>query len=213
MAGNKLIFLPPEISNLESLKYLDVSKNNIASIPGQAFRNLKRLSFLNLSTNALVSLPDEIGSCSDLSYLNMSDNGITHVPGSIFLNLKKLEYLFLFKNKIVGVPPEIGAATNLRIVSLANNKISSLPNGMGLLSNLEEFYVGGNTALRTLPGTVHGWKKIRAIYCQGCTKNEIASIRNRTLLDIKRSRLKFRQKEANMPVSKRFERNFAKTTN
>ena len=76
----------------------------------------------------------------------------------------------MYKNKIVAVPSEIGAATNLRIISLANNKIGTLPNGLGLLQNLEEFYVGGNGTLRTLPGTVHGWKKIRAIYCQSCPK-------------------------------------------
>jgi len=170
LKGNKLSFLPPELSKLTSLKYIDASKNNIASLPGQAFNDLKELTFLNLSTNGIVSVPDELGSCEELSYLNVSDNGITHISGSIFLKLKKLEYLFMYKNKIVALPPELGAATSLRIVSFANNKISSLPNGIGLLHNLEEIYVGGNTTLRTLPGTVHGWKKIRAIYCQGCTK-------------------------------------------
>ena len=70
---------------------MDASKNNIASLPGQAFNDLKELTFLNLSTNGIVSVPSELGNCHELSYLNISDNGITHIPGAIFLKLKKLE--------------------------------------------------------------------------------------------------------------------------
>ncbi len=76
---NILETLPSFISELKSLKYLDLRKNMISKLPN-SFGSLSNLEYLDLSYNELKSLPESIKSLKSLKFLDLSWNKITSLP-------------------------------------------------------------------------------------------------------------------------------------
>ncbi|MEW5860825.1 MAG: leucine-rich repeat domain-containing protein, partial [Cyanobacteriota bacterium] len=95
---NQLASLPPEIGQLHSLTYLDLSGNQFASLPPE-IGQLHSLTYLNLSFNQLASLPPEIGQLHSLTKLNLSFNQLASLPAEIG-QLYSLTELFLSGNSI-----------------------------------------------------------------------------------------------------------------
>lgn len=57
---NNLTSIDPEVFNLQGLEILDLSSNNIQSLPSKLFLKLIQLKSLNLSNNSLQKLPAEL---------------------------------------------------------------------------------------------------------------------------------------------------------
>ncbi|XP_023215103.1 toll-like receptor 6 [Centruroides sculpturatus] len=164
-----LIIHPGALSHLEKLEQLDLSHNNIFSLPPSIFCNLNRLIFLNLSYNGFtdvhsLSLKD-LGQCQlrigelDLSYnsikvltnqgftslqqltiLNLQNNHISRAEESALEGLKNLEILYLSSNQLVAVPPQVlQQCERLVELYLQNNSISVIP--PGLFSGLQHLTV------------------------------------------------------------------------
>lgn len=76
--GNFLSSVPRPIftSMLVKLESLDLSNNDIASIP-EEIGNLKQLSELKMDFNSIVSLPSSIGSLAKLKVLSLKNNQIS----------------------------------------------------------------------------------------------------------------------------------------
>eukprot|EP01083_Nonionella_stella_P058636 153548_1 len=70
--------IPPTVyaRNLINLEKLDLSKNNLASVPVALFNHLKALVELNLDHNSIVSLPGEIENLKKLKSLSLEQNKI-----------------------------------------------------------------------------------------------------------------------------------------
>jgi Leucine-rich repeat (LRR) protein len=113
---DKLKTFPPEIFQLTSLQYLDLSKNDIKEIPYQ-IGTLKDLQYFAVAKNHLIELPSHIGDLANLYYLNANQNDLYGIPPEIG-KLVKLRNLDLWDNNIGELPEEIKNCKALKIVDL-----------------------------------------------------------------------------------------------
>ncbi|XP_072388737.1 leucine-rich repeat and calponin homology domain-containing protein isoform X1 [Diabrotica undecimpunctata] len=137
---NAIRFIPDAVSSLQCLNFLDLSRNQLTSLP----RELCQLpiEILLVSNNSLSSLPDEMCRMSQLTELDASCNQLTHLPPRLG-ELKSLQSLVLRNNLLLAVPIEL---TYLKLVrlDLRANRISNLPIELRNISSLIELLVDDN---------------------------------------------------------------------
>lgn len=106
LQGNKLEVFPCAISQIRTLKKLDLANNNISKMEDDAFAKLGNLVELDLSFNNLTYLPSSIRNLTKLKKLNLSGNNISFLPNELG-DLTSLETLDLSGNPLERVPMEI----------------------------------------------------------------------------------------------------------
>ncbi|EYU33875.1 hypothetical protein ABFS82_08G152200 [Erythranthe guttata] len=112
------------LSNLASLKTLDMSNNNIHdSIPYQLPPNL---TSLNLAGNNFTgNIPYSIATMGSLNYLNISRNMLSQGIGDMFANHSALATLDLSSNSFTGdLPPSFTSLSNLSTLQVQNNQLT-----------------------------------------------------------------------------------------
>ncbi len=114
--------IPPQIANLQNLKYLDLSNNQIVEIP-KTITNFKNLKLLALNDNKIIEIPDEITNLENLEYLYLSNNQIGKIPDGIDY-LKNLRELHLNNNQIEEIPDAIINLRKLLGLYLENNPLN-----------------------------------------------------------------------------------------
>ncbi|MFA6159236.1 MAG: leucine-rich repeat domain-containing protein, partial [Candidatus Paceibacterota bacterium] len=114
-----------------------------------AVSQLSSLQWLDLNDNQLASLPPEVGLLSSLQHLDLSGNQLTSLPPDVG-HLSSLQELYLGHSQLTSLPPEIGHLSSLRVLWLGNNQLTSLPHGLERLSSLRYLYLGSNQ-LTSLP--------------------------------------------------------------
>lgn len=88
--------------NLTSLRYLELSNNNIKSIPEHIFESLSELLYLSMENNNVKSLLGaEFVGLKNLKYLSLSHNQIVEINSHVFQYLEQIEYIDLAYNRIV----------------------------------------------------------------------------------------------------------------
>ena len=129
LSGNRITQLPPKGLDLRQLKLLDLSKNEIESVPGQFLEYCTSLTKLDLSHNSLISLPDQSAvTFNRLTNLKLSHNKLAEriplfVPRFV-LGLQNLSVLDISYNKIVEIPkPSMWASKCLRDLNFDHNRI------------------------------------------------------------------------------------------
>ncbi|XP_018328501.1 leucine-rich repeat and calponin homology domain-containing protein 1 isoform X2 [Agrilus planipennis] len=120
---NAIKYIPDTVSSLQSLNYLDLSRNQLTALP----RELCQLpiQILLVSNNRLTCLPDEIHRMSQLTELDASCNQLTHLPPRMG-ELRSLKSFVLHNNYLLCVPLEI-TYLNLVRLDLRANRIGTLP--------------------------------------------------------------------------------------
>ena len=144
--------LPPEIGNLDSLKFLYLYENNLYGTLPPEIGNLFKLKELRLENNSFLgNLPSEIGNLTQLYRLQLSYNQFTGtIPNSIG-NLTLLQEIFLSNNQFSGaIPNSIGNLINLTQLFLSNNFFTSLPSSISQLS-CHTIFLSNNPYLDSLP--------------------------------------------------------------
>uniref|UniRef100_G1NQ64 Uncharacterized protein n=1 Tax=Meleagris gallopavo TaxID=9103 RepID=G1NQ64_MELGA len=101
---NCIKIIPDAIVNLRMLTYLNLSRNQLSSLPA-CLCGLP-LKVLIASNNKLGSLPEEIGQLKQLMELDVSCNEITTLPQQIGL-LKSLKELNVRRNYLEVLPQEL----------------------------------------------------------------------------------------------------------
>uniref|UniRef100_UPI00261AE18C T9SS type A sorting domain-containing protein n=1 Tax=uncultured Polaribacter sp. TaxID=174711 RepID=UPI00261AE18C len=142
--------LKPEIGELSKLTKLDLTGNNLTSLPPE-IGNLSSLTYLNLSRNGLTNLPTGIGNFAVLEELNVSnqidrtDNTktLTTLPDEIG-NIGSLKKLYLNQNKLENIPTTIGNLVNLENLNIEYNALTSLPTTINNLTMLDELIANNN---------------------------------------------------------------------
>ncbi|CAK7335151.1 unnamed protein product [Dovyalis caffra] len=151
--------IPPQISVLSKLRYLNLSLNGPeAELQLSSLVNLSRLVKLDISYNSMSSyIPPKLGNLKNLVVLNISHNGLfgtipstlcnlsdrrTCLSGSIPLeigNLEKLEELDLGHNYLVGPIPHTLCNLNspTHLVMDSNYLEGGIPREIGNMKNLE----------------------------------------------------------------------------
>ncbi|GMH15778.1 hypothetical protein Nepgr_017619 [Nepenthes gracilis] len=116
------------LSNLISLKTMDLSSNNIHdTIPYQLPPNL---TTLNVASNNLSgNLPYSISTMLSLNYLNISHNSVSQSIGDVFSNHSALATLDLSYNNFSGdLPQSFSSLSNLSTLYLQNNQLTATLN-------------------------------------------------------------------------------------
>nr|XP_046468495.1 leucine-rich repeat and calponin homology domain-containing protein isoform X6 [Neodiprion pinetum] len=129
---NAIRVIPDTVVMLQSLAYLDLSRNQLTTLPREVCR--LPLQTLLVAHNRLVSLPEELGRMSALAELDAGCNEISTLPPRIG-DLPRLRSLDLRSNLLVQLPIEL---TYLRLVKLdvSGNRISVLPNELRKMKSL-----------------------------------------------------------------------------
>jgi len=145
--------LPTEIGLLTELKILDLSMNDLVSIPS-AIRSCEKLTHLNLYQSELVGKVDSaIWSLSNLEALDLRENNFFNqkIPTEIG-NLKNLVEFKNSRANFVGtVPTEICMLQKLKNLEIYGNKLNGeIPDCFSNFKNLSRLDIYGNQLTGTI---------------------------------------------------------------
>ncbi|XP_027332125.1 plant intracellular Ras-group-related LRR protein 6 [Abrus precatorius] len=150
LSGMSLDSLPNPSLNLASICKLDLSNNNLQSIPESLTARLLNMVVLDVRSNQLRSLPNSIGCLSKLKVLNVAGNLIEYLPKTIE-NCRALEELNANFNRLRQLPETLGfELTNLKKLSVNSNMLLFLPRSTSYLTALKVLDARLN-CLRSLP--------------------------------------------------------------
>ncbi len=136
-----------EISQYTNLKYLELCRISIHTIPPQ-ISSLKKLEYLHNIDGSLTSIPAPLGSLDNLKYLSLSSNRISTVADSLG-DLQNLEELDLSFNPLTDFPQSILKLKKLKKLSILGTQIAVLPDGIKNMAALEELDVRSSSISQT----------------------------------------------------------------
>jgi Leucine-rich repeat (LRR) protein len=185
---------PSSLHGLKELQILDLSDNNIRSLPEDAFCYLDNLQMLNLTRNRIrnadmlgyvtrrntydvsSTLPrTECGGGLDVRSLDVSWNQLQILPAdSGITRLRQLQHLHLQHNELAEVHGDaLSGLTALRILNMSNNKLESLPGGLFASSKeLREIYLQHNSLYEMARGL---FRRLEQLLVLDLSDNQLSS--------------------------------------
>lgn len=140
--SERLTTFPEEIFELaDTLEILDLSSNNLSSLPAN-FSRLKKLRILFCSNNLFTVLPEVLADCPLLEMVGFKANQIKVIPPRA-LN-PNLRWLILTDNRIEELPATIGGCIRMQKLMLAGNRLTSLPTALQNCTNLALLRISAN---------------------------------------------------------------------
>ncbi|KAM4618005.1 toll-like receptor 5 [Discoglossus pictus] len=115
-----------KMTTKSGLIQLDLSDNSLGGIwnsgqCGDIFKNMEQLESLNLTRNQLTSLPEELfQSLSSLHTLDLSQNNLRHLPSVMSLSLTSLKSLHLGSNSLVTISSFLKPLSALEKIDLTD---------------------------------------------------------------------------------------------
>ncbi|KAK0571876.1 hypothetical protein LWI29_022945 [Acer saccharum] len=155
LSNNNLQTIPESlIARLLNVVVLDVHSNQLKSLPN-SIGCLSKLKLLNVSGNLIESLPKTLENCRSLEELNCNFNKLKKLPDTIGFELINLKKLSVNSNKLVFLPQSITHLTYLRILDARLNCLRCLPDDLENLINLEVLNISQNFQyLESLPYSI-----------------------------------------------------------
>ncbi|XP_022753450.1 plant intracellular Ras-group-related LRR protein 6-like [Durio zibethinus] len=155
LSNNNLQSMPESLTaRLLNVVALDVHSNQLKSLPN-SICCLSKLKTLNVSGNLLQTLPKTIENCRSLEELNANFNELTMLPNTIGFELINLKKLSVNSNKLIFLPQSITHLTSLRVLDARLNCLRSLPQELENLIKLEVLNVSQNFQyLENLPYSI-----------------------------------------------------------
>ena len=128
LSGYNLPVLDLELHiNLNYLKYLDISNNNIETLTETAIKYMDSLEKIDLSKNKLETVSDTLFQSSHkLTVISLAYNKIKHLPLSIFKSNRKLKQINLAGNQIKEITFQLERLIHIELVNLRDNSIELL---------------------------------------------------------------------------------------
>ncbi|XP_077213928.1 leucine-rich repeat protein kinase family protein [Tasmannia lanceolata] len=154
------------ISQLKSLKRVDLSYNYLHGEIPTAFEKLVELEFLDLSWNKFGnSIPPELGSIRNLRSLNLSNNLLTGIIPDELRSLERLQDLQISGNKLNGsIPYWVGNLTRLRVFTAYENLlVGRIPENLGSVSDLQVLNLHSNQLEGPIPNSIFTSGKLEVL--------------------------------------------------
>lgn len=121
LPGVGLLKVSSSINQLKKLKSLDLSGNDITTLPKE-FSELENLKSVNLANNQIKEIPDALIKCSGIKVINLNNNAIDEVPKELF-HKSQLKKLFLNNTDIKHLPDGI-EKSGLKKLYIKNTPLS-----------------------------------------------------------------------------------------
>lgn len=173
--------VPKEVFSLaDTLEVLDLSSNNISSLPPD-FGKLQKLRIVFFSDNLFTELPPVLADCKRLSMIGFKSNKIKWVSENSLPETTR--WLILTNNSIAQLPKSIGRCTKLQKVALAGNFLTSLPVEMASCKNLELLRISANR-FTALPDWLLDLPKLAWLAFAGNPFNNTASRPGQALKEV-----------------------------
>lgn len=177
LSGPELV---PEVSELNSIKKLILTNNQLTSLP-EGIGSLSQLEELLLVSNKLTSLPESMKEMIGLKVLNLDRNQLQELPAWLS-KLTSLENLNISANQLTTLPEEIGGLMKLREVNCFQNPLVDPSREMALIVSLpalEKLAFSGHdeveTKLQELPPELWLAKSLKSLFL---SKMELGKIPN-----------------------------------
>uniref|UniRef100_A0A336KDR4 CSON005682 protein n=1 Tax=Culicoides sonorensis TaxID=179676 RepID=A0A336KDR4_CULSO len=149
--NNKIRTIDSSIHFYTQLTLIDLSYNQLFTIPEKTFQYQRKLQQLHLNHNKIGNISNRtfIG-LSELAVLNLKGNLIDSLDNKAFMALSNLEELNLGQNRIMRI--QAGAfdgLENLKILYLDDNILGAIPSpSFRPMPKLAELYLGVNSLFR-----------------------------------------------------------------
>ncbi|KAJ3049562.1 hypothetical protein HK097_009458 [Rhizophlyctis rosea] len=145
MSFMKLAAIPMLLTSPDHIMELNLSHNDITTIPPGFFDQLPNLQVLDLSRNMLEDVPGAIVCSKEITHLLVGENRLTKLPSEI-ASMEKMVVLDVHKNGIEELDDRLFEnMTQLTTLDLSHNKLTNLPSSLGLLqSTLRAVDLDGN---------------------------------------------------------------------
>ncbi|XP_066238368.1 leucine-rich repeat and calponin homology domain-containing protein 4 isoform X1 [Saccopteryx leptura] len=137
---NCLRCLNPALGNLTALTYLNLSRNQLASLPPYICQLPLRV--LIVSNNKLGALPPDISTLGSLRQLDVSSNELQSLPTEL-CSLPSLRDLNVRRNQLSTLPDELGDLPLVRL-DFSCNRISHIPVSFCRLRHLQVILLDSN---------------------------------------------------------------------
>ncbi|KAG7177590.1 leucine-rich repeat-containing protein 4B-like isoform X1 [Homarus americanus] len=159
----------------QTLETLDLSYNNLHTVPTAALEHLQNLSFLNLNYNMIKILGQAAFSgLRALERLSLYDNQMQHIEENAFSGTgDKLFRLNLGKNHLENVP-NLQALTKLQVLTLSDNRLSVIKIGSFKGLNMLDMLMLENNQIQTLEANV--FSELSNLNSLNIKHNDIANI-------------------------------------
>ncbi|XP_037303631.1 follicle-stimulating hormone receptor isoform X2 [Manduca sexta] len=166
----------------DHLLYLDVSNNNISSLPRDALRPAAALRDLNLSSNRLEWVPRGALSGAALARLWLDRCALRRLPAHALADLRHLHYLSAEDNLIAEVEgEELAGARALRTLRLARNLLRAVPaRALAPLDHLQTLNLAGNLITEL---TEWSLPPLPALHTLVLKRNRIAHVEDRAFVN------------------------------
>ncbi len=153
LSGKKIIEInETALHSFVNLEFLDLSHNQLTTLPSMVFRGLSKLERISLYFNYITHLdPYTFYGLTNLKYLDLERNQITQVQSNTFKGLKSLWYLDFDSNNLTQLNTDILSDLKmLKYFFVKNNNITFIENGFIERFNklcLNFFYFQNNRCL------------------------------------------------------------------
>ncbi|XP_021506366.1 leucine-rich repeat and calponin homology domain-containing protein 4 isoform X2 [Meriones unguiculatus] len=137
---NCLRCLNPALGNLTALTYLNLSRNQLSSLP--AYICQLPLRVLVASNNKLGALPPDISALGSLRQLDVSSNELQSLPAEL-CSLRSLRDLNVRRNQLRALPDELGDLPLVRL-DFSCNSVSRIPVSFCRLRHLQVILLDSN---------------------------------------------------------------------
>ena len=189
LSGLKLYTCPAVLDKLGSIVDLNLSHNNIKSLP-DSFGVLASLEVLQLQCNKIQLLPTSFGDLRRLKIFSFNSNRCSSLPPTLQHNLS-LQKLYVDKNYLTTLPEnlpknlislscsrnQIGpllpeTITNLKALlffDLSHNKVTALSHTMARMTRLQRFNCSHNQilSLNEEPEGMYGMPSLTSLQLRG----------------------------------------------
>ncbi|XP_023975376.1 leucine-rich repeat and calponin homology domain-containing protein 4 isoform X10 [Physeter macrocephalus] len=137
---NCLRCLNPALGNLTALTYLNLSRNQLSSLPPYICQLPLRV--LIVSNNKLGALPPDVSALGSLRQLDVSGNELPSLPAEL-CGLPSLRDLNVRRNQLSALPDELGDLPLVRL-DFSCNRVSRIPVSFCRLRHLQVILLDSN---------------------------------------------------------------------